>query len=201
MTPPTGAAPPPDLDAAILHRIGIASGRRWWRIYPARHPDPLGWGPGLSRFGPTDGRGFGVVYLGSSFSVAFVETLIRDRGDGRTGPLLVGYAELAALGCVEIANVETLDLVDLYGAGGIKMGVPSDVARARDQYLSRQWSAAFHRHARIDGIHYASRLTGERNVAIYDRALDKLEVVSVGPLTTQSLLLGAVLDEYTVEVV
>lgn len=201
MTAPPGAPPPPDLRTARLPLAGIASGRRWWRIYPARHPDPLGWGPGLSRFGAIDGRDFGVVYLGSTFKVAFVETLVRDRGDGRSGPLLVGYSELAALNCAEVANTETLNLVDLCGDGGIRIGVPSDVARASDQRLARRWSTAFHLHARVDGIHYPSRLTEERNAAIYDRSLGKLEAVDVGPLTTRRELLGAVLDEFAIEIV
>ncbi len=201
MIAPTGTPPSPDLDKSRLDLIRIASPKTWWRIYPARQPNPLGWGPGLSRFGAVDGRAFSVVYLGSTFRVVFIETLVRDRGDGRTGPLLIAYSELAALNVATIETIDTLALVDLCGSGGLKMGVPSDVARASDQRLARQWSEAFHRRKGTDGVHYPSRLIGEINIAVYDRARGKLAAAEVGPLTNRHELLGAVLEELSIEVI
>jgi len=44
------------------------------------------------------------------------------------------------------------------------MGVPSDVARASQQSLSRVWSVAFFEHPeKPDGIIYPSRLNAETN--------------------------------------
>lgn len=45
---------------------------------------------------------------------------------------------------------------------------------------------AFHEHpTRPDGIIYPSRLNGETNLAIYDRAIGKLTTRSTGPLLRQ----------------
>ena len=46
-----------------------------------------------------------------------------------------------------------LDLVDLRGDGPLRMGVPTDVPRAKSQKLARLWSRVFWSHAtRPDGI-------------------------------------------------
>jgi len=51
------------------------------------------------------------------------------------------------------------------------MGIPSDVVHGASQSLARRWSAAFHEHPeQIEGLIYPSRLNGEPNLAIYDRA-------------------------------
>ena len=83
----------------------------------------------------------------------------------------------------------------------IRMGVPSDVARASRQRLGRAWSLAFHQHPSApDGIVYPSRLNGQTNLAIYDRATPKLRVAIVGPLIAAPDL-PTVLDELMVALV
>ena len=68
-----------------------------------------------------------------------------------------------------------LDLVDLRGGAGIAMGVPTDAVRAASHRLGQRASLALYQHAdRPDGICYPSRLNGEDNLAIYDRAVPKL---------------------------
>ncbi|GGB13090.1 hypothetical protein GCM10011491_46050 [Brucella endophytica] len=63
------------------------------------------------------------------------------------------------------------------------MGVPADVAKSSHQNLARKWSLAFHEHRSVpDGIIYSSRLNGDANLAIFDRAIPKLAVVRVMPL-------------------
>ena len=63
----------------------VPAGSTWRRLYESRYPDPLGYGPGLSRFSDPTGKAFGLVYLGSSAKVAFVETILRDSAiDGAT---------------------------------------------------------------------------------------------------------------------
>ena len=85
----------------------------------------------LSRFSDATGRAFGVVYLGSTVKVAFVEAILRDRGEGRVDPMPIPYAELEGYVCAEIAIEQELRLVDLCGDGGLRMGVPTDVVGAR----------------------------------------------------------------------
>ena len=116
--------------------------------------------------------------------MAFVETVLRDRGEGRVDPVPIPYAELAEYTCATIAIIEELRLIDLCGDGALRMGVPTDVVGAKDQTLSRVWSKTFHDHPDIvDGILYPSRLNEERNIALYARALPKLK-----PIETPALI-------------
>jgi hypothetical protein len=174
----------------------------WRRMYLTRHPDPLGWGPGLNRFSDPSGKAFGVVYLGSSAKVAFVETLLRDAADGRDGDCVLAQAELEARSLATIEPTEVLRLVDLTADGPILMGVPSDVAGARDQTLAQHWSVAFHSHPdRPDGVFYPSRLNEERCIALYDRALGKLTATATPRLMECEIELAAILDNLSVALV
>jgi hypothetical protein len=142
-----------------------------------------------------------VVYLGSSVKVTFHEVILRDRADARTGAVLIPYAEIQAYTCAEFAVAAELRLIDLTGDGPLKMGIPSDVCRARDQTLARQWSAAFHAHPEgIDGVYYPSRLNEERNIALYARALSKLSVEAMPRLVDLRDSLAAVIDEFELEI-
>jgi hypothetical protein len=81
------------------------------------------------------------------------------------------------------------------------MVVPNDVARASNQSLAMQWSAAFHDHpAKPDGIIYPSRLDGSANIAVYDRAVSKLRPVRVVPLLNAPGL-ADVLDDLRIGIV
>ncbi len=81
------------------------------------------------------------------------------------------------------------------------MGVPSDVIGASAQVLARAWSLAFHEHpAAPDGITYPSRLNEETSLAVYGRAVPKLEVVRTSRLLDVPEL-PAVLDMLNVALV
>jgi hypothetical protein len=60
----------------------IAVGERFGRLYLNRYPDPLGFGKTPSRFSDPRRRierhRFGVLYLGGSLKVCFLEALLRD---------------------------------------------------------------------------------------------------------------------------
>ena len=172
--PPLGFASRP----LVLTEVG--RGAIWRRLYQTRFRDPLGYGFGPSRFSDPEvsllpPERFGVVYLGSSVKVCFVEAILRDRGAGRTKTFPIEWRELEAWTCAEIRVAAPLNLVDFRGDGLIRMGIPTDVARARSQDLGRAWSRAVWSHqAQPDGIIYDSRLNGETNVVVFDRALPKL---------------------------
>jgi hypothetical protein len=185
------AGPPSGFGGVALDLATISPGARFGRIYLNRFPDPLGYGKTLSRFSDPRRRAlanrFGVLYLGSTFKVCFVEAVLRDQGDGRTGDLLLDERDLAVRSYADVEVTEPLTLVDLRDDGALRMGVPSDVARGSKQSLARLWSVAFHEHpAGPDGIIYPSRLNGETNLAIYGRAVGKLTAVSISPLLRQS---------------
>ena len=70
-------------------------------------------------------------------------------------------------------------LLDLREGHPVRMGIPSGVIRGASQSLAHRWSVAFHEHPeQIDGLIYPSRLNGETNLAIYERAVSKLAPTS-----------------------
>ncbi|WP_345840432.1 RES family NAD+ phosphorylase [Sphingomonas oligophenolica] len=140
----------------------------------------MGFGKNPTRFSDPrrrvpDSR-FGVLYLGSSLKVCFLETILRDDRDGVVGDVEVEEKELDDRLYAEVRVRDSLRLLDLTGDGPVRMGIPSDVLRGSQQALARKWSVAFYDHpAAIDGILYPSRLNGQTNLAIYDRSVLKLE--------------------------
>lgn len=171
-------------------------------MYETRFRDPLGWGPGHSRFSDPTGTAFGLVYLGSSAKVAFVETLLRDRADGRGADCVVELAEIEKRTLAKIQIAQDLRLVDLTGDGPLRMGVPSDVAGASDQTLAQAWSAAFYGHEDLpDGVYYPSRLNEERCIALYDRAIGKLQATATPKLMECREELAAILEDLDISIV
>lgn len=180
----------------------MSTGDVWRRMYETRFPNPLGWGPGLNRFSDPTGNAFGLVYLGSSAKVAFVETILRDRADGRGADCVVELAEIEARSLARIEIIEDLRLVDLTGDGPLRMGVPSDVAGASNQSLAQAWSVAFQAHKdQPDGVYYPSRLNEERCIACYDRALGKLQATAMPRLMDCRAELAAILNDLEISVV
>jgi hypothetical protein len=170
-----------------LETATVAAGQRFGRLYSSRYTDPLGFGKTPSRFSDPRRRiernRFGVLYLGESLKVCFLEAVLRDQRNGAVGDFLLSEHELRARRYAEIAIARELTLVDLRGDAAIRMGVPSDVVRGSQQSLSRWWSVAFHEHPqKPDGIIYSSRLNAETSLAVYDRAIAKLAVTRVTPL-------------------
>lgn len=179
-----------------------------YRFFRSRFVDPLGFGYAPSRFSdpridrPTSTR-FGVVHLATTFEIAFIETILRDRGDGRIGPLAVPEAELMDWRCARIDVPVAMSLADLVsGPARLKMGIPSDVTGARDQTASQIWSLAIHGHpAEVGGIAWASRLHGGTCYAVYDRALAKLRANAIRPLTGFPRELAALLRRYRIALI
>jgi len=174
--PPTGFA------GARLQFHEEPASRRFGRVYLGRYPDPLGFGKTPSRFSDPRRRiaanRFGVLYLGETLKVCFLEAVLRDQRDGAIGDLPMEEAELHARHYAEIEVATPLRMVDLRDDGAIVMGVPTDVAKASSQKLARAWSVAFHEHPeKPDGIIYPSRLNGHTNLAVFDRAIVNLLAV------------------------
>jgi hypothetical protein len=179
--------PTPAFARAALHLATIRRGETFGRICPAHHPDPLGYGKTPSRFSDPRRRGpanrFGVLYLGQSLKVCFLEAVLRDDRNGVVGDYLIAERELRTRRYALIEPAEPMNLVDLRADGCVRMGVPSDVPRSSNQALARRWSLAFYLHpTRPDGIIYPSRLNGDTALAIYHRAIAKLRVAASMPL-------------------
>jgi RES domain-containing protein len=174
--------PTPAFARATLRIATVGPGQTFGRIYLARYPDPTGYSKAPSRFSDPRRRvlknRFGVLYLGNTLKVCFLEAVLRDRRNGAVGDYLIGESELRSRRYVLIEPVAALRLVDLRGDGCVRMGVPSDVPRSANHALARRWSLAFYQHpSQPDGIIYPSRLNDDMNLAIYDRAVAKLREV------------------------
>jgi hypothetical protein len=168
-------------------------------------PDPLGFGKTRSRFSDPRRRAeanrFGVLYIGSSLKVCFLEAVLRDERDGVVGDYLMDESDLDTRRYAEVEVREALKLIDLRGDGPVRMGVPSDVPRGSKQTLARKWSVAFHDHPeQVDGIIYPSRLNSETNLAVYGRAVGKLAAPRVHVLRLARGL-AQVLDDFAVAVI
>ncbi|MER8753299.1 RES family NAD+ phosphorylase [Mesorhizobium sp. M1050] len=200
-----GVPPPADFGRAKLEIETIPRGRTFGRIYWSTYPDPLGYGKSPSRFSDPrrrlDANRFGVLYLGDSLKVCFLETVLRDRREGLVEDLPIEEVELTRRRYAEIATTTDLRLVDLRGDNAVRMGVPTDVVRAQRQNLARRWSLAFHEHpSEPDAIIYPLRLNEATNLAIYDRAIPKLQAKRVVTLLGARGL-GQVLEDFRVGLV
>jgi hypothetical protein len=182
-----GVNPPAGFERQRLDIETVPSGRRFGRIYASAFPDPLGFGKTPSRFSDPRRRDatkrFGVLYLGETLKVCFLEAVLRDRRDGLIGDLPIDEKEIYARRYAEVESIAELSLVDLREDHAIRMGVPTDVAKSSRQRLARSWALAFHEHQSLpDGIIYPSRLNGHTNVAVFERAVSKLAPARVMPL-------------------
>lgn len=180
----------------------IRPGTRWWRLHGRQYADPLGFGYGPSRFSDpmtslVPPARFGIAYFGSTVKVCFAEAVLRDRGTGRVNALPIEWVEFESWTCAKLRVGKRLNLVDLRGDGLIRMGIPSDVARAQSQKLARIWSRALWQHeTRPDGIIYPSRLNGETNIAVFDRALAKLHPVESKVLVDYPSELARIITDF-----
>lgn len=199
--------PPKEFASRPLALADIAAGTVWWRLYQTRFADPLGYGLGPSRFSDPETSflppaRFGVVYLGSSVKVCFLEAILRDRGVGRTRAFPIEWAELEMWTCGKLRIDVALRVVDLRGDGLVRMGIPTDVARASSQDLGRAWSRAFWSHdAKPDGIIYDSRLNGETNIGLYDRALTKVTATATPRLVDCRAELASIINDFDLAIV
>jgi hypothetical protein len=198
--------PPPEFARAQLALTDISGGIVFRRIYRTGHSNALGYGKTGSRFSdprplPEKDR-FGVLYLGESVAVCFLEAVLRDRRNGTIGTFPISEAEIDDRRCAQIEIANPLRMVELRGNALVRMGVPTDVPLGSSHDLSRPWSLAFHEHPDApDGIVYPSRLNGQTNLAIYDRAIPKLRLRETPVPLKETPEFPGLLDEFDVALV
>ncbi|MGO4570121.1 RES domain-containing protein [Rhizobium sp. 2YAF20] len=134
-----GIKPPAGFERQPLDIETIPPGSDFGRIYARAFPDPLGFGKTPSRFSDPRRRDaskrFGVLYLGETLKVCFLEAVLRDRRDGLLGDLPIEEKEIYARRYSEIETIAELSLVDLRNDHAVRMGVPTDVANPRVRAL------------------------------------------------------------------
>ena len=155
-----------------------------YRIIPGRYrATPLGTRPADSRF-CSRSASYSVLYASPDFATAFIETVVRDRFMRRRDRD-VALKEITerAWACISARPDAVLALLDLRGDGCARIGAPTDAVHARNHAAGRALARAIHsEHADVDGLLYASRLTGKDIYAVFDRAAGKLASVDTGRL-------------------
>lgn len=158
----------------IAARTGPVDLTDWPRIIPDRHrATPCDAGFGSSRFS-SPGKLFRVLYAAQDFPTAFAEAVIRDRFVGKQRRYLY-RPYLESLAATAISTTAPLMLVDLSGDGAYDMGIDTDAKGSRTHVIGQAFAEALHRQTVADGIIFASRLTDEPCVAIFDRAFTRLQ--------------------------
>ena len=157
---------------------------------------PLGVVPTPSRFSDPNGQ-YAVLYAAESIRCSFWEALGRNRFTHRKRRELP-LSEVEDRVVVTLQSVEPLALVDLRDDGPVRIGAPPGVAHDANHAAARALSAATHVGVPgADGFLYHSRFTAHACVAIFSRALGKLEALDVGSLKRNSDFLDA-LDDYEI---
>ena len=185
----TGSRYPRSLIEPLLVRTAFPES---YRIMSQRHVgSPLGTTAADSRFATRTG-GYTVLYAAPDFTTAFIETIVRDRfAHRRTRE--VALREITERVWVRIAAEPgaRLTLLDLRADGCTRIGAPTDVVQARNHSAGRSFGKTIHaEHADVDGLVYASGLTGKDAYAIYDRSVGKLKAGDVGQLEEHVELAG-----------
>ena len=177
----SGAGYPRDRIESVLLKAGFPDS---YRIMPERHrASPLGTSPADSRFCSRN-AGYTVLYAAPDFATAFIETVVRDRFV-RHSERNVALREITERYWARITARPGMELtlLDLRGDGCARVGVPTDAVHARNHAAGRAFARAIHvEHADVEGLRYASRLTGEDVHAVFDRGLGKLNVAETGTL-------------------
>ena len=156
-----------------------------YRIMPGRYlPSPLGTTLSDSRF-CSRSDGYTMLYASPCFATAFIETVVRDRFVRRR-KREIAFREITGQAWARVATKPgmTLTLLDLRRDGCVRIGAPTDTVNARNHAEGRAFGRAIHAdYPDIDGLLYASRLTGADVYAVFGHGIDKLESKASGALT------------------
>lgn len=125
---------------------------------------------------------FGTCYLGTSFSVAFAESVLHDEVPIR-GKFVLAVKELEHRYVVRFSG-DTLTLADMTGTALKRVGADGALSTITPYDIPQRWSVALHKHpALIDGFLYVSRhMNTGKAVVLFDRAKSKLKVECYVPL-------------------
>ena len=133
-----------------------------------------------------------LLYTAPDFTTAFTETIVRDRfAHRRTREIALREITERVWVRIEAESGAPVTILDLRTDGCTRIGAPTDVVQARNHAAGRAFGKTIRgEHADIDGLVYASRLTGEDVYAIYDRSVVKLKAGDVGQLEVHVELPG-----------
>lgn len=151
------------------------------RILRTKHAhQPKGRSLGPSRFSSPSGA-FRVLYAAQDFSTALAEAVVRDRFVDRQRRY-IGRSTLAGRFVTLISTTAPLKLLDIRGSAVYTLGIDTDAVRGRAHDHGQAFSEWLHAKADFEGLLYDSRLTGRACIAVYERALEKIDASPAQPL-------------------
>jgi RES domain len=175
----SAAFPPAGLARLRLTLTPIRTGSIFRRIYFKRHSEPLGYRKTPSRFSDPRRRveqnRFGVLYLGESVAVCFLEAVLRDRKNGAIGSFPISERELRDRRCAEI---EVSEPFKWSNCGAMRWSAWEFRLTYPDHHATRCPGAgpwhfmSIRRHRMASCTPPGS--TAKTNIAVYDRAIPKL---------------------------
>ena len=180
---------------------GLLVVRSFWDFVRILHPpyqdDPFGLSSGPSRFGPITGSrkvvaemsSFRVIYMAADLATATYETVIRDHYDLKPTRVLSpqDYGERIVVN-ISTSLDATVSLLDLTDGNAYRHGVPRDITRYATHTDGQHFATFVHTYMpTVDGFLYRSRFTSKHNVAVFDRAIDRLAYGARLPLTRELL--------------
>jgi hypothetical protein len=168
--------PPKDLFNRNLPLIQLQ--QPWFRIHQSRY-EPLYFGRSGYRFNAPE-QEYRILYIAQHEQGAFIETF-----GAKTGIQLISNNELSLRSISCLQNTRPLNLVDLTGAGLVKIGADGRLCDG-DHQLAQRWALAFWQHPmQVDGIYYRARHDPSQYcAAIFDRASEDWHI-------TQTLRCGS----------
>ena len=185
----------------IRNRIARVSLHQHYRVIRGKHRDkPLGAAPAPSRFSDPQER-YSVLYASTSVQCSAWEHLVRNRLTRRKRRRLP-LSDVEGRLIVEIDSAEDLALVDLRNDGAVRIGAPPAIVHDGNHAAGRALSfRAYHDIASADGLMYSSRFLPDSTcVAVFDRAINKLEASRIVPLVRHRGFIE-MLDEYEIDLI
>lgn len=181
----------------IRRRLSLFTIDTLFRLIHERHAGtPLGVAVAPSRFSDPKGK-YAVLYAAGTVPCALWEGLVRNRL-ARRQRREIPKQEVKETRVVSLTASEPLALVDLRDDGPVRIGAPTAVAHDSNHAAGRALSAATHGLVpESDGFLFQSRFTGHNCLALFDRAIVKLEALDVEPLMLRPEFADA-LTEYEI---
>ena len=177
---------------------------RYLRISDAKYrDDPLGMGPGSTRFSPTETRrtdkhqSFLVLYLAENLATALYETVVRHSLDYKMNRALApsDYADRVLFTISTTNRRARVTLLDLTSNNALHYGIPGHVLQHPEHNDGQDFAELVYDHLpQTHGILYQSWFTGSRCIAIFDRGKDRLVEETTEDLT-RSIVRYALTDK------
>lgn len=151
-----------NLAATTLYRIHkTANGAMYWNR-PFDHKSRF-------RFDAPN-QEFGMLYAALTFSACMFETVVRDKFQNKTLPLLIDESELSVRSVAQIGldDPRSLRLAD-FTASLTVVGGSIAIMAIDDYEIPNEWALAVFQHIeKVDGIYFQSRYSNDVCVALFD---------------------------------